>query len=327
MRHRPRRGHADRDRRELTPRPLRRTAAIALIAIAAVACTSDDDPTPSAAGSTTSTATTAAADPGAVPFRADLNQNRIQEGTREVNAKLRNISDEPLTVASVSLDSDQFEPMPPAAKNSTFVPGQTIDLVVEYGTPTCEGDLTELAYDVTLDDGMQYTVPVNHHGVAWLGRLYDRECALASIASIASIRYGDEFRRERVDGELVLVGDLVVTAAPDADPAASFTVDEFFGSVLVNVGAYDPSELPRTFTASDGELRLPMTIGAFRCDPHARGESSQTFLWSVYLTPADGPQVRLILKPGQRLQLEALDLIDDVCPDPHGNGSAQDLRD
>lgn len=326
MRHRPQRGRPVRRRRQLTLHLHRLTAAIALLAVAAVGCTSDDEPT-----SARDTADPSATDAGLpdAPFRADLNQNRIQEGSRDVNAKLTNVSGAPLTVSTIALHSTQFEPMPPAEKGSTFTPGATIDLVVEYGEPTCEGELEQLAYDVTLDDGSTITVPVNRHGVAWIRRLYDRDCALDDIHSIASIAYADTsaFTREQVDGELKLVGDLVIKANPEAAPDASFTVDEVFGSVLVNFGARSADELPRTFTASEGELRLPLSIGAFRCDPHARGESSQTFLWSVYLTPSDGPQVRLILTPDQHLKLATLNLIDDVCADPHGDGTAGGLTD
>ena len=299
-------------------------AAVALVAIAVTSCTSDDSSTRSPDPASSEPTTTA--DDAGLPFTADLNQNRIQEGSRSVNAKLTNTSDQPLTVAAIGLHSDLFAPMPPAEKGSTFGPGQTIDLVVEYGDPTCEGELTELAYDVVLDDGTALTVPVNKHGTAWLRRLYDRDCALAGVHEIADIEYADDFHRAQFDGELKLTGDLVITAAPGADPDASFSVDEVFGSVLVNFEPASRDELPHTFGAADGELRLPLTIGAFRCDPHARGESSQTFLWSVYLTPEGGPQVRLILKPDKSLQIQTLNLIDDVCADPHGDGTAGGLN-
>jgi hypothetical protein len=59
---------------------------------------------------------------------------------------------------------------------------------------------------------------------------------------------------------------------------------------------------------------LPVLAGsAHRCDGHARGNSSQTFLLSVYLRLGDAPVQRRILTPAEPDQVRVLAVIDRDC--------------
>jgi hypothetical protein len=232
-----------------------------------------------------------------------------------INAELTNASDGPVTVATVALDSSQFAPVPAAEKESPFAPSQTIDLSIEYGNPTCDGPLKQASFTVQLADGSTVELSIDSAGMEWLDRLYTKECALRSINDIATITYGPEFKRAIVDGQLVLTGELILRRPTDGDAAQSLTVRSLGGSVLVRMEPNPPPELPAVLKPGIDELRIPISLGAFRCDQHARGQSSQTFLLSAFVKPPDLPQQRVILVPSRSVQNQVFDLIDDVCGD------------
>lgn len=220
-----------------------------------------------------------------------------------------------MTVQSVTLDSSQFGAMPPAEKGSVFAPGQTIDLAIEYGDPTCEGDLRQASYTAQLGDGSTVELSIDAAGMEWLDRLYTKECAIKTIADIASIEYGPRFTRDVVDGRQVLTGELVLRRPTDSDDSKPLTVRSLGGSVLVRLESNPASALPAALRPGVAELRIPILFGAFRCDQHARSQSSQTFLLSAFVKVASLPQQRVILVPSKHVQGQIFAMIDADCGD------------
>lgn len=278
----------------------------ALVATVLAGCSSsaDDD---QASPSSTSSADTS--------LSATMTQSRVNEGTRTINAELTNTSDEPVTVQSIALDSNRFAPLAPAEKGSVFAPDQTIDLAIEYGEPTCDGDLTQASYTATLSDGSTVELSIDRDGMAWLDRLYSKECALRTIGGIASIEYGPHFVRDTVGGQQVLTGELVLRRPAGSDDSVPLTVRSLGGSVLVRLEGNPAGTLPATLEPGAQELRIPILFGSFRCDQHARAGSSQTFLLSVFVKTAALPQTRVIKVPDKHVQGQIFDLIADVCGD------------
>jgi hypothetical protein len=268
-------------------------------------CTGRDSGSPEGA------ATSATVD--GVSFRADLNQSRPQEGTRQINAHLTNTGDDAVTVTSVKLVADQFEPLPATPKDSTFVPGQTIDLVSEYGDPTCDEPRISIAsFTLTLADGSSQMLPVNRHGLAWLNRLYVDECNLRAINEVASISYGPELVRTIADGEPALLGSVLIQRQPDA-PDEPLTIRTMRGSVLIDFVPAEAGALPATLGPNQQELSIPILFEAFRCDQHAIADSTQTFILSVYAQRGDGPQQRVILVPDKRRQAQIFAMTAAAC--------------
>jgi hypothetical protein len=267
-------------------------------------------------GSPEAAATSATVD--GVSFRADLNQSRPQEGTRQINARLTNIGSDAVTVTGIRLETDQITSLPATPKDTTFVPGQVIDVASAYGRPRChDPSITDASFAVTLSDGSTARVRIDRHGLAWLNRLYADECGVAAVHEVAAIAYGARFVRTTVDGEPALRGQLLVTRRPDA-PATTLTVDGMAGSVLVKLLAAEQGSLPRTLEPNQRRLTIPILLEAFRCDPHARGGSTQTFLLSVYVKRGDDRQQRVILVPDKPLQARIFSMIDDSCSTRRG---------
>jgi hypothetical protein len=69
------------------------------------------------------------------------------------------------------------------------------------------------------------------------------------------------------------------------------------GSVLIDLVPRDGrNALPGELRPQADSLSFPVLMGsAHRCDAHARGQSSQTFLISAYVRLADKPTQRVIL--------------------------------
>lgn len=283
--------------------------AVAAGVLLVAGCSGDSDSPSNSAASTSSGAGEATA------LSATLTQSRVNEGTRTINAELTNTSDQPVTVESITLDSTQFAALPPAEKGSVFAPGQVIDLAIEYGDPTCDGDLAQTSYTAVLGDGSTVELSIDRPGMEWLDRLYTKECALRTIGDIASIEYGPTFTRATVGGDQVLTGELVLRRPAGSDQSSTLTVKSLGGSVLVRLEANPPSSLPATLKPGVEELRIPILFGSFRCDQHARAGSTQTFLLSAFVTTPGLPQTRVILVPDKHVQGQIFHLIADVCGD------------
>ncbi len=89
--------------------------------------------------------------------------------------------------------SSCLAPLAPTTENTVVAPGQTIDLQTAYSDPRCDATATGRAAALA--------VRLDRRGQALLDRLYTRECALAQIADVASVRFGPSFSRVRVNGE------------------------------------------------------------------------------------------------------------------------------
>jgi hypothetical protein len=250
----------------------------------------------------------------AMSFVGDLNQNRPQEGTRSINAHLTNRSGQTLTVTSIRLDTAQIASLPPTPKDTTFAPGRTIDVVTQYGEPRCDGEATsESTFEVTLSDGSTQSIPLTRHGEAWLTRLYADECRVAAIRAVASLAYGPTLVRTTVEGLAALRGTLVVRRANAADDEATLTIRGVYGSVLIQLEPAEPKALPAVLRPGHDKLSIPIVFRSFRCDSHARADSTQTFVLSVYAQVPDSRQQRVILVPDHTMQRQIFAMIDDAC--------------
>ena len=105
---------------------------------------------------------------------------------------------------------------------------------------------------------------------------------------------------------------MTLTRRPGADGTVS--VVDLGGSVLLTLRPRDEGVLPLRLGPARDVVRLGVVVGsAHRCDPHARGNSSQTFLLSVYVRLDGAPTQRVIVVPDKTTQGRLLALIDRDC--------------
>lgn len=290
-------------------KPLGLLGILCVSALLAGSCTAD--PPPRAAPTT---------GPGADRLVASVVQQRLDEGTRRIGIEVSTGPATSMHVVGARLESPGFRPVPVAAKDTLFAPRQTIDLTTTFGAARCSGvdptDGLSVRLDLQTADGESTVhLPVTGRGAGLVRRLHRSSCAEAALRRAAPVSYGGPFVRAVVAGETVLAGDLVLRRPATGGSGDPVMVESLGGSVLFEVA---PLRAGRGTTSSLGPdeqvLRLPVRIGSTgRCDQHARSQSTQTFLFSVYVSVGPRAQHREILVPPARLQRRSLALLDDVC--------------
>lgn len=242
-----------------------------------------------------------------------MTQSRTDLGTPMINAELTNTGDQPVTVASVAVSSPDFAPVEPSPKDTTYAPGQIIDLRTPYGRPLCKADtLTSVSYDVTLDDGSTLTLPLDNHGLRWLAGIYRHDCAVRALGTVARVAFAPDATRTSAGGAEYLEASLIVRR-PAGDASEAFEIRELSGSVLLRLLPRTPGEFPFTLKPGQRSASIPILIGSFRCGPHELSASQQTFLLSAYARTDAVPTQRLILVPPTPLRAKAQKLLVDVC--------------
>ncbi|NUS52979.1 MAG: hypothetical protein HOQ22_18310 [Nocardioidaceae bacterium] len=160
---------------------------------------------------------------------------------------------------------------------------------------------------VAVVDGRGVRLPLRVEDPQLLDRLHAKACAQQRLSSVADVSLAWGRTPVRVDGALQLPGTLLVRHRR----ATPVTVVDLGGSVLLDLRTRRDGLLPLTTTRTRA---VPVLIGsANRCDPHALGQSSQTFLLSAYVRLAGRPTQRVILKPAPAEQARIQDVLDRSC--------------
>jgi hypothetical protein len=144
-------------------------------------------------------------------------------------------------------------------------------------------------------DGRTRRLPLRVDSPGLLDRLRATACAEQRLDRAASVELRLGTRTEVVAGEEYLPGTLVVRHRRGATERVR--VVDLGGSVLIDlVPRAGRAALPATLAPDRRELRFPVLLGsAHRCDAHALGQSSQTFLISAYVRPGSLPTQRVVL--------------------------------
>jgi hypothetical protein len=265
-----------------------RAAALAAAAVplALLAGCSADRP-PAAPASPTSTA--------APRLDASVAQFRFDEGTRNLKAGVTNNGDHDIRVSQATISWDGFAFPTVPLTDAAVLPGQTAAFTIAYGAARCGQPPATEPVLVAVIDGRTTRLPLRVEDPGLLDRLHAKACAAQVLDRAASVHLRLATSTETLRGEEYLPGRLVLRHRAGA--TAPVRVVDLGGSVLLDLvpragrGAL-PGELAR-----DAEvLSFPVLMGsAHRCDPHALGQSSQTFLISAYVRLGSDPVQRVVL--------------------------------
>jgi hypothetical protein len=273
-------------------------------ACATSACTSSQEP--------------GRADVAGSRLTATLVQQRFFEGTRTVGVQVTNRGRESLQVTSVRLEWSALPAAASTPKHSLIGPGQTVDLLTAYGRPDCSryptmphdsavGEL-ELAGE---PDPVRLTLAPA--GQRLLRRLFGKECERAALRAVAEVHLLDRWSRVSINGSPFLRGTLALDRSAGG-PDLPVTVVGLRGSVLLSFRALTPARPLGTLSPGETDERVPVLVGSSgRCDAHALGGSTQTFLLSVFVRRGDRPAHRLVLVPRRPVQGRALEVVADAC--------------
>lgn len=277
-------------------------AALAVIVgLAAAGCTSTPTPQP------------ATPEVPSSQLDASVAQFRFDEGTRNLRAGVTNNSARDIRVSAATIAWDGFRFPKVPISDDLVKPGLTAAFDIAYGAPRCSREPTGKPALVAVVDGRTRRLPLRVDDPQLLARLRDSACAAERLNAAATVRLSFEPTTVMVHGEEYLPGRVVIARRPgDAEP---IRIVDLGGSVLVDfVARNGPRSLPVTLAADQRQFVLPVLAGsAHRCDGHARGNSSQTFLLSVFLRLGDAPVQRRILIPAAPDQVRVLAVIDRDC--------------
>jgi hypothetical protein len=177
-------------------------------------------------------------------------------------------------------------------------PGQTAAFQISYGRPRCAGPPTGRPVLAAVVNGVSRALPLRVEDPGLLVRLHAKACAAQRLEATATVDLALQPRSEVVAGEEYLPGAVVVRRRGTAGgPGERVRVVDLGGSVLIEVLPRSGRRgLPAELAPGRPALALPVLLGsAHRCDPHALGQSSQTFLLSAYLRLGDRPAQRVVL--------------------------------
>ena len=234
-------------------------------------------------------------------------QQRIDEGTRRSQVRVINGNDRPVRVRSVGVDWAGY---PLRLHRVDYdVPGQQI-VDLRYFLPRADCSVAAgraPIHGVAVTRGRTVRQPMAADGRRFLHRIWRTECTARRIARAVSVRYGDTWTPEGSGPRSMLHGTLVLTRGRGDEPIAVTQVE---GSVL-----FDLSTAGNGVLASGAQRAVvPIEVGTGgRCDPHARGQSTQTFLFRAFFMLGDSDPVGRLVVPTRRQQARLLAFLDRAC--------------
>jgi hypothetical protein len=250
--------------------------------------------------------------PGAQPspaWTATFEQDRPDQASRDADVKLTNLRDVEVTVEGVRLRWSGYQRGPFQPADMTYAAGHIHRLDVRLPPPWCDDTPDDPPrVETRLAGGATDTATLDASGAALLRRLWQQDCAEHRLRQAVHLRL-ERWRLVRRHGELVLLGDL---AARRGSSAAAVRLTETRGSVLLE---FQPDGTDHVLLRrGERRGRLPVVIRSIgRCDPHALGQSTQTFTMRMWLSLDGGPAHALVTNPEARTRALMQDVLADDC--------------
>jgi hypothetical protein len=276
--------------------PWRAVAAVILVASVAVsACSAGGgaDRAGGRRGEVTLSAQGAEAptDPG---LAATLQRSTLFETRRALRLSIRNAGADDLVVETIQLSSPLFEPVAADQRDTRLdAGGRPVVVPVPFGAARCGDDVPEdvpAAEAIAVVGGEERRVAVEQRPSSVLAELQSAECAVTAVRADVDVRLGEAWT---VAAPRTIRGDIEVSLRR---PGVTAVVDEVLGNVIFAVGAGADVPTGEPWLTVDDDRpsgRIPVTIEAARCDPHALTEYKRTFIF-VALVAIDGvPPVRV----------------------------------
>jgi hypothetical protein len=260
------------------------------------------------AGCSSEPARKAAPAPESLRLDASVTQFRFDEGTRNLRAGVTNNGAHDIRVshATIAWDGFVFHTVP--IRDGVVPPGQAAAFTITYGAAKCAQPPATRPTLLVVVDGRTRRLPLRVEDPGLLVRLRTKACAQQRLDATATVHLRTARQTTRLRGEEFLPGVLVLRRRPGTTGRVG--VVDLAGSVLIDL---EPSAgrhaLPAVLRPQARMLRFPVLLGsAHRCDAHALGQSSQTFLISAYVR-LEGAAIQrkiLPLDTAERDRLSAL---------------------
>jgi len=246
-------------------------------------------------------------------------QTRPDYGIRQLELKVANDSEAPITVLAVELHSSRFA-TPVRFDRPQRVPvGSARDLPVSLSEPTClEGaPVDEVVVEFQLEDGRTGTATLPIDDTSTLERITEEDCLAVAVAEHAAIAGPAEaVWTPGAHGPAVLDFTVTPTGA-----AGGLVISAVRSTVLLSLadeqGAaiYEQSvDLAVDAASADGVIRVRVLPA--RCDPHAVAEDKRGTFFPVDVAIEGGPSGTIDVPVSDAVRASLYDYVGDWCGFP-----------
>ena len=243
-------------------------------------------------------------------LRASITQNRFDEASGALLAGITNQSHRTIRVTRASIRWAGFSWPQVAINPVPVMPGQTAPFHISPGRAHCQGTVTASPVLSATVDGAALRLPLSVDLPGLLDQLRRSACAGQALSAAARVTLTISAREVTRRGAPYFRGAINLERTPGSHTVVSVVAT--LGSVLFDVLPARP--LPDRLRASTARLRVPVVVGPTRrCDPHARGQASQPFLFAVFTRLGTEPQHRTITVPTPAEQRRLNRLLDRSC--------------
>lgn len=244
-------------------------------------------------------------------------QNRFDYSLRQLELKVSNGTDTPITITKAQFVSSRFA-SPATWDRPQLVPdGSARDLKVQLTDPVCDGTAPSdtVALDFTLADGRVGTatvVPADEQGR--VDAISAEDCLNVSVAAIAEISAPAEVPWTP-GAHAPAVLDLAVEPT---GAAGSLTIHRAKGTVLLSL--VDPSggqvydvAVDRVVDAGAGAGVIRLLLVPARCDAHAVEEDKRGTFFPLEVETSDGRSGRIYVAVSDGVRRSLYDFYADYC--------------
>ncbi len=244
-------------------------------------------------------------------------QTRFDYGLRQLELKVSNGTDEPLTITRAALESNRFTDDAVWDRPQVIPPGAARDLKVLLAPPVCDG--SEPTDVVTLDftlasgeSGSARVVPADDS--SRLDAISAEDCLSVSVAQHAAIEPPSVV--EWMPGAHA-PATLNFTVQPTS-ATGSLTIHFVKGTVLLSL--VDPSgdpvyqeDVELEVDASTGASVIPLRVIPNRCDPHAIAEDKRGTFFAFEVSTTDGTAGRFFIAVSDAVRASLYAFYADYC--------------
>lgn len=275
---------------------------LALVFIAALTCLSACAPAPAAL-------------PDGVTV--SVFQNRFDYGVRQLELKVSNDSDAPITVTRAALDSSRFT-APAIWDRPQLVPvGSARDLKVQLGDPACgnEPPVDTVTIDFTLENGTTSSASVTPTDET--GRLEvinAEDCVGVALATHAALA-GPETLTWTPGAHTPAAVDISVTPTA-ADGTATIVFAK--GTVLLSLVDASGAEVYQqdvnlVVNADSPASVIRLLVVPARCDPHAVAEDKRGTFFPLEVETSEGAGGRIFVPVSDEVRASLYEFFGDYC--------------
>jgi hypothetical protein len=244
-------------------------------------------------------------------------QTRFDYGIRQLELKVSNGTDDPLTITRAALESNRFAKDAVWDRPQVIPPGAARDLKVLLTEPVCDDSAPQdvVALDFTLasgESGSARVIPTDE--TSRLAAISAEDCLSVSVAQHAAIEPPSVV-------EWMPSAHAPATLSFTVEPTSetgSLTIHFVKGTVLLSL--VDPAGAPTyqedldlEFDASTGASVIPLRIIPNRCDPHAIAEDKRGTFFAFEVSTTDDTEGRLFIAVSDEVRASLYDFYADYC--------------